>query len=478
MTGRHWFSDDLALYHDDCLRVLAVLRDSSVDSIVTDPPYDLTARKKGGTGKASENLKSPAGRSRITTGFMGKSWDGTGIAFDPETWRLVYRVLKPGGYLIAFGGTRTYHRLVCAIEDAGFEIRDSLHWIYGSGFPKSLDVSKAIDKAAGAERTEVTGVKPGHEDFISRTDDYSAGGRSDGWERPWRSDQNAVLRSHQQFAPATDAAKQWEGWGTALKPAHEPIVLARKPLTGTVAANVLDYGTGALNVEGCRVTFTSECDKESAKPGGRPTSLPGALAGKAQRWNTETESSTTAQTTVTSASQTKTGRASTAAGIPRPEFTPKQSDAGRWPPNVILMHSQECVDGSDCASDCPVAEMDRQSGKSTSRTHADSGGPSRYFPVFIYQAKAPKKERPVIIGPDGKRISHPTCKPLTLMRWLVRLVTPPGGVVLDLFAGTGTTGQAARLEGMRAILVESLDTDEHPYVRMTLKRLGLDDRHS
>ena len=181
--------------------------EGSVDAVVTDPPYELA--------------------------FMGRAWDATGVAFDVETWRHAYRVLKPGGHLLAFGGTRTYHRLACAIEDAGFEIRDSIMWIYGSGFPKSHDVSKAIDKAAGAEREVLSS--------------FARQGRSGGI----LGQKTAIIR--EITSPSTSEAQEWAGWGTALKPAHEPIVVARKPLIGTVAANVLRYGTGGMNIDECRV---------------------------------------------------------------------------------------------------------------------------------------------------------------------------------------------------------------------------------
>jgi site-specific DNA-methyltransferase (adenine-specific) len=194
------------IFLGDCRDILAELDDSSVDSIVTDPPYELA--------------------------FMGKKWDGTGIAFDVKMWGECLRVLKPGGHLLAFGGSRTWHRLTAAIEDAGFEIRDSIAWLYGSGFPKSLDVSKAIDKSAGAER-EVVGIHRRHGGG-SEVSGSMSGPLGNASELPLT-------------APATDAAKQWQGWGTALKPAFEPIVVARKPLAGTVAANVLEHGTGALN---------------------------------------------------------------------------------------------------------------------------------------------------------------------------------------------------------------------------------------
>jgi hypothetical protein len=210
-------SENFTLYHGDNRQILPTLAENSVDAIVTDPPYEL--------------------------GFMGKSWDASGVAFDPATWREALRVLKPGGHLIAFSGSRTYHRMAAAIEDAGFEIRDQIMWIYGSGFPKSHNISKGIDKAAGVER-EVVGTN----DNVVRESKIEGG-----------SDYGGFTKANSDItAPATDEAKQWEGWGTALKPAHEPMVLARKPLIGTVAANVLTYGTGGLNIDGARVGTTVE----------------------------------------------------------------------------------------------------------------------------------------------------------------------------------------------------------------------------
>ena len=228
----------MTVLHGDCREQLANLEDGSVDAIVTDPPYEL--------------------------GFMGKRWDASGIAYDSTVWAECYRVLKPGGHVLAFGGTRTYHRMACAIEDAGFEIRDSIHWLYGSGFPKSLDVSKAIDKALGAER-EVVGTRP-----LTGTAKIVGGIRGavngTGAERY---DDAQIRDTLNLTAPATDAAQVWNGWGTALKPAHEPIVVARKPLIGTVAANVMAHGTGALNIDGTKCTtliFASciNCTKYSA----------------------------------------------------------------------------------------------------------------------------------------------------------------------------------------------------------------------
>ena len=325
------------IFLGDCRDILAELDDSSIDSIVTDPPYELA--------------------------FMGKKWDGTGIAFDVKMWEECLRVLKPGGHLLAFGGSRTWHRLAVAIEDSGFELRDSIAWLYSQGFPKSK---------------------------------------------------------------------------TVLKPAFEPIVVARRPFKGSEKANVSRHGTGALNIDATRVA-------------GEP-------------W-----------------------KAHDATGLARTKFfsdgdTPiihkEPHTAGRWPTNVAL-------------DECSAAELDTQSGILTSgkvkpggfsgdykaevygkfarneireeTVYGDSGGASRFFPVFKYQAKAPTKERPKVDG-----ISHPTVKPLELIRWLVRLVTPPGGAVLDPFAGSGTTAEACLLEGFDCIAIEN----EPDYIPLIEQRLG------
>ncbi|QAY10994.1 DNA methylase [Mycobacterium phage Pollywog] len=611
----YYQDDQVTLYHGDCLDVLAELPDRSVDAVVCDPPYEL--------------------------GFMGKKWDGSDIAFDVEMWEQCLRVLKPGGHLLAFGGSRTWHRLTVAIEDAGFEIRDSIAWLYGSGFPKSLDVSKAIDKAAGAER-EVIGSASGARNGNGQNVDYGAFG-------------SAADGTYSVTAPATEAARQWQGWGTALKPSYEPvcvavkphgvtdildaigshitrledecrppangaarssaptpadsqevradtapesaatphegeqarttptgaaagssaatdtsafelegetcwstvtswracwdelydltststtstasslttdlrtlwssiasltvtstpdsptprltssstasavdslfaatvlrsratlalsapesatastqpspqgaggrntafepIVVARKPLAGTVAANVLEHGTGALNIDACRIETTDDLNGGAyAKTGNRTVSgslsptgmnVPGKTVGK--------------------------------------EF---EQPSGRWPTNVVLDEAQ-------------AAELDKQSGNlpggvtvrrnmhgqeqnangiygsrkryaSEDFTYGDSGGASRFFPVFKYQAKAPTRERPGYVNEDGAKVAHNTVKPLDLMRWLVRLVTPPNGVVLDPFAGSGTTAEACIHEHKRCITIER----EADYLPLIVNRLS------
>jgi hypothetical protein len=374
------------IHHGDCLEVLAAMPDAWADSVVTDPPYSL--------------------------GFMGRAWDTHDTPAEFAAWceawaRECFRVLKPGGHLLAFGGTRTAHRLTCGIEDAGFEIRDAITWLYGSGFPKSLDVSKAIGKAA-----------------------------------------------------ATDAARQWDGWGTALKPASEPIVVARKPLSGTVAQTVLQHGTGALNIDASRVVHAS------------PADLAVSLSKNPGRVDAVT---------------------SGVYGADRPQQS--VNGAGRWPANVVLSHAAT-PDGADlcsggCAPGCPVADLDEQSGwlpaggypgkrnvdkfgdaygefagrRDLAARRTDAGGASRFFPTFRYQAKAPARERPRVEG-----VAHPTVKPLALMRWLVTLVTPPGGVVLEPFAGSGTTVEAALTDGFGCVAIER-DVSYLPLIEQRIERV-------
>lgn len=322
----------------NCLDILKECADNSVDSIVTDPPYGLS--------------------------FMSKKWDYDVPSV--ELWTECLRVLKPGGHLLAFGGTRTYHRLVVAIEAAGFEIRDQIQWLYGSGFPKSLDISKAIDKAAGTER-EVIGVagKSGAK-RNAMAGDFAGG-------------------EYMKTAPATTAAKQWSGWGSALKPANEPICLARKPLSeSTIAKNVLKHGTGGLNIDGSRI----EADD---------------LAASLKNWD-RTQSSANGDDVYKN-------------GMKAIDLSDR-APSGRFPSNVILDEDAAKV-------------LDEQ-----------SLGVSRFF----YIPKVSSKER-------GES-THPTMKPIKLMEYLVKLVTPEGGIVLDPFMGSGTTGVAAKRLGFDFLGIE------------------------
>jgi DNA methylase len=343
----------------DCLDVLRTLPDASVDAVVTDPPYGLA--------------------------FMGKRWDYDVPSV--EIWAECLRVLKPGGHLLAFAGTRTQHRMAVRIEDAGFEIRDMIAWVYGSGFPKSLDVSKAIDKAAGAER-EVVGLIP---------DRWTGKGNALNFSTDRPQSEVAVTG-----APATPEAQQWAGWGTALKPALEPITMARKPLEGTVAANVLAHGTGALNVDGCRVE-------------GVPPSVPQPAF-----------NSPTGRIYGIKAGEGRNGVMSVA--------------SGRWPANLIHDGSGKPFQRSDKTGTAAYGDF---AGIPADGYYGDTGSAARFF----YTAKASKADRS-----DGN--THPTVKPTDLMRYLCRLVTPPAGVVLDPFMGSGSTGKAAILEGFGFIGIE------------------------
>lgn len=321
----------------DCRQRMAEMPDNSVDAVVCDPPYEL--------------------------GFMGKSWDASGIAYDVEVWRQALRVLKPGGHLLAFSGSRTYHRMTCAIEDAGFEIRDQIMWVYGSGFPKSLSVEKNV---------------------------------------------------------APEHAATWKGWGTALKPAHEPICMARKPLVGTVAANVLAHGTGAINVDGCRVgtdgggTHCTNRDESGACRG----------HGNGGR-------STTGET-----------------------FHGPDTSGGRWPANFIHDGSEEATAGLGEAArffyTAKASRSDREDGCSSlpARTGAEA--------VERDEGSAGMDSPRAGAGRTAAAVKnhHPTVKPTDLMRYLCRMITPPGGIILDPFMGSGSTGRGAVLEGFHFIGIE------------------------
>lgn len=362
------------IINGDCLEELNKLDENSIDAIVTDPPYELN--------------------------FMGKGWDNAGVSFQKETWEKCLRVLKPGGYLLAFGGTRTYHRIACAIEDAGFEIRDCIMWLYGAGFPKSMNIGLAIDKKLGNE-SKVIGE-----------------GRSGGTSRAYQSLETTTAGAYQ----LKEAQNEWKGWGTALKPSYEPIIVARKPFNGSLVDNVMKYGVGGLNIDECRVEKQSD------------------------GWGTK-------------------------------KCITEPSAQGRFPANTILTYNE--ADFNEVCGGFPNTKgggkvkekgsygycfSEKRSDKPMADGYDDSGSASRYF----YCAKASRKDRdegleefekditddgrnkpidnPYLRGKTMRHNTHPTVKPTALMQYLIRLVAPKGATILDPFMGSGSTGKAVMYE--------------------------------
>ena len=393
---------DVTLMLGNCLDRLKDLDDNSVDSIVTDPPYGID--------------------------FMGKKWD-----YDvpsTEIWEQALRVLKPGGYLLAFAGTRTQHRMAVRIEDAGFEIRDMIAWVYGSGFPKSHNISKSLDKMAGAEREVISEKKTnsGGMAHISKTN-AEHGFRPNAYTG--NSDDKTAQNVIQVTAPTTDEAKQWEGWGTALKPALEPITVARKPLEEkTVAANVLKYGTGGINIDESRIATNPDVD--DARLGGNGS------------W--------------------KTDKASANVGnAPTKGNDISSSEQGRFPANLIHDGSEEVAELFPESNSARVGNPNNpkrgtnhtatsygQGDGKITHDFRDNGSAARFF----YVPKTSKKDR----NDGAENNNHPTVKPTDLMRYLVTMVTPKGGTTLDPFMGSGSTGRGAKLGGFNFIGIE-LDPD-------------------
>jgi DNA modification methylase len=493
--------------HGDALALLKTLPDNSVDSIVTDPPAGISfmgkewdnpdtfpfrdrtaeAKKSGREDKVAHYGLGYQRGNRVDNLNYSKKGRDAFIAFLREVMTEALRVLKPGGHALVWALPRTSHWTATALEDAGFEVRDKLYHVFGSGFPKSLDVSKAIDKQAGKER-EVIGQKIRLGD--KKPYPYTYNGMHEGYHRPWMDDSEHVEKINSITTPATPEAQQWQGWGSATKPAVEEWVLCRKPLSeSSIAKNVLKWGTGAINVDATRISHNEPIKTtERTAPRYSGNTMNNGVRGGIQ-------------STIASA-----------------------NPQGRFPSHLLLSHSLFCVPAS-CEPDCPIAELDRQSGvrKSGARVHpqgendlgtwramegmpntsrrtkasqyeASTGGASRYFQnfppsdfaPFHYVSKASRSERnrgcealPSTQGFDkntSKQIAHinhatgettyneykpssngnghPTVKPLALMRWLIRLITPPGGVVLDPFGGSGSTAVAAIQEGMHFILIE------------------------
>jgi DNA modification methylase len=381
-------SDRWTVHHGDCREVMRTLDPESIDSIVTDPPYGLS--------------------------FMGKGWDHgvPGVEF----WTEALRVAKPGAHLLAFGGTRTYHRLAVAIEDAGWEIRDCVMWVYGSGFPKSHDVSKAIDREAGAERGR----------SVVRSKSVSTCYAQDEWTRL---NAGTVLDA----TPITADASRWVGWGTALKPAYEPIIVARKPLRGTVAGNVLEWGTGGINVDGCRIEAEENLTRLQSK-----TAL---FSQESRPWKDRIDTS---------------------------DLKILGSTIGRWPANFIHDGSEEVTDLLGDAARffycAKASKRDRDEGcEEMEAIHRANGNKWTDQDYRVLSG-----ERPPSAESGPRRNHHPTVKPTDLMRYLCRLVTPPDGLVLDPFTGSGSTGKAAILEGFRFVGCE-LSAE---YIEIARARIG------
>ncbi len=424
------------IINGNMLEELDKMEENSVDAIVTDPPYEIS--------------------------FMSKSWDAAGVSFKKETWKKCLRVLKPGGHLLSFAAARTQHRIACAIEDAGFEIRDTIMWVYGSGFPKSMNIGIAIDKKLGIE-SEFSGVKPGHEEFVGRDTkghmNYSTA--DGGFHRPWMDDEELSESYHYQKVPTSEQAKLWKGFGTQIKPAYEPVIMARKPLTGTVVDNIIEYGVGGINIDECRVPF-----EDTKNPATNP--LYRKENGYKIEHGADTEPSSYA--------------------LKKDKGEMNINNKGRFPSNVILTYDD--TDFDEVCGGFPIThkagnkknmignDYNNSSYKIGTFEHnpdyyGDSGSASRYF----YCAKASKRDRDEGLdeletkqsvgggGGIGNYLTdvnscsgkfgsekaphknyHPTVKPTSLMQYLVRLVSPKGAVILDPFMGSGSTGKAVAYE--------------------------------
>jgi len=435
------------LHLGDCMDVMRTMPDNSIDAIITDPPYGLSFMNKEWDSFGSDTRQpgdehyvtpdNPYGRSKARYGYgskVQKSMEAFQLAMTP-IFAEALRVAKPGAYLLCFGGTRTFHRMACVIEDAGWEIRDCIMWVYGSGFPKSMDVSKAIDKAAGLEREVVCVAGKSGSKRNCMSGDFSGG-------------------EYFETKPNSEAAKQWQGWGTCLKPAWEPIIVARKPLDGTVANNVLTWGVGALNIDACRVPTFSDgpgTTPESSVDGRR-----GSMAGSMNRVEYDGSKSRFPANLVHDGSQmvldlfpdSKGQNGDVKAGY-RKDTVNDFGDCG-----YTTAHQKR----GDSGSAARFFNTLRDGEESAERTYADKGGTNfaakpgmRREPTsadrFFYCAKASKKDR-------GEGNHHPTVKPTALMEWLVKLVTPEGGVVLDPFMGSGTTGVACANLNRRFVGIE------------------------
>lgn len=471
------FYDDgiVRLLHGDVIEQMREIPDDSIDSICTDPPYGLEFMGKewdGADGFRRSLNPADVGRDDV---FGRTSAAAPEYRATPEyqQWCQAWaeeclRVLKPGGHLLAFGGTRTYHRLATAIEDAGFDIRDCLVWGYMSGFPKSLDVSKAIDKAAGADREKVAIGAP-----VKRMIPGADQNRTGDWTKNNGREYQPGIE-----LPTTDEAKAWTGWGTALKPAWEPIVMGRKPVKGTVAANVLAYGTGGLNIDASRIPLTGDeaFDDRDGEPTADERYTEEGGTNFAAKPGKRIKNPTLARYASGHSEAAKKALGATVAADSETGFSGEMQPAGdpskgRWPANVVLTDpiydgddSGIVVGGGTSSSGFMAAGTQRSTQSvdygvmpdtaNLTDTYADAGGKSRFF--LVPKADRAERERGLTgDASDAQRVNtHPTVKPLDLMVHLVRLVTPPGGTVLDPFVGSGTTMLAASEIGYKGIGID------------------------
>ena len=414
------------LVNGDCLEEVQKLVDKGVqvDSIVTDPPYHLTSivERFGKEGSAPAKDKDGAFQ-RQSVGFMGKEWDGGDIAFRKETWELFMKVLKPGGHLLAFSGSRTYHRMAVAIEDAGFDIRDQIMWLYGSGFPKSLNLGKSVDKKLGNERIGTGQTKKHSNKGMPQAEERTAIG--------------AGAFGQEVEEEITVGTSEWEGWGTALKPAHEPIVLARKPLSeNSIVANVLKHRTGGIHIDACRIEGEKQTrDSNPVMNGGKYGQNQNAERKIVKRKSRSDDGV-----------WTNKNSGMKAEGTHYADADPK----GRFPANVMHNGLQEdwaryyyCPKTSKAEKnrgleDLPIKKTSSMSGRRDSHDMEGYSIDNDVTGRFVTE----------------KQNVHPTVKPVKLMRYLCRLITPKGGTVLDPFMGSGSTGIAAKDEGFEFIGIE------------------------
>lgn len=469
-TSRRWW-----VYHGDCTKVLRKWYKQQrklFDAVITDPPYNLASITKrfGKTNLSAKNKTSQRGRdrsdgyARLSRGFMNERWDSE-IAFDPKTWQRVYNVMKPGAYLIAMGGSRTSHRMTCAIEDAGFIIRDTHMWLHGQGFPKSHNISKALDKKLGRKRKIIGKIIRGNVEKAKMSGVTYA--------RDKANKNNKAIFGYgveNITNSASSIAKLYDGWGTNVKPAFEPIIIAQKPVEGTIAANVIKYGTGGINIDACRINYISNYNKKHQEDIARGQ----ANASNGRMFGGKNKSLASSKTL-----------------------------KGRWPANVLHDGSPEIMAafGLFGKKKAGAAVNYNRQGHSGNKIYGkrnadpkpwvgyqDDGSVARFF----YTAKTPKAERVFycthcsktffrdrIIKHQHERIlkngkpdfscivSHPTVKPLALMKYLTLMFIPPNGRVLDPFAGSGTTLEAANYFGFRAVGIEQ----SAEYVKQIKRRM-------